>query len=164
MLHLEGSAPVFLLCVIFHRNQNTRSAGRSSKALTETTTPSLTPPSYRTTTSGSFPEISYALVHCAHNGDAAMGKKTPTKITFRNTSLKPFLPRCGSWIGSFRKGCRSNGIWSWEWWRDAGGCQNAETWAQRENSILFLFESLVTKLPVFIVTLQRALTLRSGKL
>lgn len=58
---------LFSYCVIFLRNQNTRSAGRSLKALTETTTPLLTLPSYHTTTNGSFPETSYALVHCACN-------------------------------------------------------------------------------------------------
>lgn len=60
---------LFSDCVIFFRNLNTRSAGRSLKALTETTTPLLTPPSYHTTTSGSFPETSCALVHCARNGE-----------------------------------------------------------------------------------------------
>lgn len=68
--------------------------------------------------------------------------------TFKNVSLKPFLPRRGTWIGSFRKGCRSNSIWSGKRWHHAGGCQNAETWALwNRHSILSMFDSsFVTKL------------------
>lgn len=85
--------------------------------------------------------------------------------TFKNVSLKPFLPRRGTWIGSFWKGCRSNSIWSGKRWRHAGGCQNAETWALCNRHILSMFDSgFVTKLRVFVATPQRALTRKSGKL
>lgn len=45
------------------RNPNMRFVGRSSRAPKETTTSLLTPPSCRTTTSGSFPETSSDWVH-----------------------------------------------------------------------------------------------------
>lgn len=77
----------------------------------------------------------------------------------------PFLPRWDTWIRSFRKGCRSNSIWSGKRWCHAGGCENAETWALcNHQSILSMYDSnFVTKLTVFVATPQQALTRRSGK-
>lgn len=82
----------------------------------------------------------------------------------RGTQTPP-ASRCGSWVGSFRKGCWSNSIWSRERWRHAGGCQNAETWVLcNHHSILPMYDGgFVTNLPVFVATPQRALTRKSGK-
>lgn len=94
-----------------------------------------------------------------------MLKITTIKLSKGVYWLKPSLPRCGTWIGSFRKGCRSNSIWSRKRWRHAGGCQNAETWAFcNHHSIWSMYDSgIVTKLPVFVATLQRVLTRKSEK-
>lgn len=82
----------------------------------------------------------------------------------RGTQTPP-ASRCGTWVGSFRKGCWSNSIWSRERWRHAGGCQNAETWGLcNHHSVLPMYDGgFVTNLPVLVATPQRALTRKSGK-
>lgn len=84
---------------------------------------------------------------------------------FHKCVTKPFLPRCGTWVRSLWKGCRSNSIWSWKRWCHAGGCQNAETWGLcNHHGILSMYDSsFVTELPLFVATPQQALTRRNGK-
>lgn len=55
-----------LFACIRDRNQNTRSSGRLSRASMATTMCTLTPPSYRTITSGSFRETTCVLVSALH--------------------------------------------------------------------------------------------------
>lgn len=64
------------------RNQNTKYAGRSSRAPMATTTPSLTPTSCRTTSSGSFLGTNSALVRLS----------SKPKVTSTSLKSQPGLP------------------------------------------------------------------------